>query len=683
MIGTTRSCGKAWQAIAYGGGVAVTLSLWHAFVTGGLWPGAAGAFAVVALLSMLYGAVFARFAGTERMKASGLTLQFVSGYFGLNTLLFILSLASPLGVAGNLVVASVIGCSAAWLRRGPAAATVRTANATPEFACLGLCAIAATLWSWDALAFTSFGHGTTIFRIWQDSFFHARLISAFAQSHGAGTIQSIQMADAPPALYHYASYALPATVSSLARSPSLELYAGFMLPFGILLSGLVAFCLAASIWGKWSGLAAAAALLLLPDSYQHGFGNRYLSYHFLQQVNPGGLYGVACAGLAWVFLLDGCRKGRYFSIFLAYVFTALTVAYKAHIFVANAFVVLIYPCLFLAGASRRQRIVAGLLLTALFVAVVGISQTIEGTPALRLRGGSGSAGGGYLLRAVGGYEPGVLKTFFTAALSGQGQPGWATGLWGVSMILSATFGGWLFLCGVVLYLQRRTAPKAVLLFPAFVIVNYVFMALGLAMDDRGIGNPDELVNRPLVWAYFVVTVWTAGGAYAVLFGNRLPKSRAVRMAGAATLALGLAVPFAFSRDLQTMPAWGYPRFSDFNAHPRCLLDAAGYVRDHSRIGDVVQDSDNDPRFVVTALTERQAYAIKSRLGGRASMPLQARFAELEGFSALTDSESIDVFARERNIGWYLLRPESNVTWPKDFLDSSVFECGGFRVFQFQ
>src|SRR5205085_2588153 len=99
--------------------------------------------------------------------------------------------------------------------------------------------------------------------------------------------------------------------------------------FGILLSGVAAFALAASLWGSWPGLAASCAVILLPDAYQQGFANRYLSYNFHQQVGFAGLYGVACAAVGWILILNGCKAGKYSSIIIGYAFILLTAAYKS------------------------------------------------------------------------------------------------------------------------------------------------------------------------------------------------------------------------------------------------------------------------------------------------------------------------------------------------------------------
>ena len=352
----------------------------------------------------------------------------------------------------------------------------------------------------------------------------------------------------------------------------------------------------------------------------------------------------------------------------------------AQIFVANAFLIMIYPCLFLSRVPGRRRLLVGMLLAAVFFVVVAISQTIEGMPTLRLHGGG--AGGEYPLIVASNYDPGYFRSLFNEVLRGQGSPSWTRWLWAAYMILLATFGWWSGLLAIVLLMLRRSADPAVLLFPVFVVANYVFMALGLALDDRGTATPEDLLNRPLVWAYFAVVVWVAGGAYAALFNTGLPKRLAVRVGGFAILALGLAVPFAFSRNLQTNPTFSnYASFRVFGSYPSCLVEASRHIRDHGRADAVVQDSENDVRFLVTAVAERQSYAARSLPWGGVPTPLKARLDELEVFKKMTDAASISEFARQRNIGWYILRPTSNVAWPQAFLASPSFVCDGFRVFR--
>ena len=100
----------------------------------------------------------------------------------------------------------------------------------------------------------------------------------------------------PLFLYHYASYAVPAAVDALTRSGAYEVFASFLLPVGVLLTGLAAFAFGGGVFGRWPAVAASAALLLVPDAYQQGFGNKYLSVG--ASYNPAVLSGLTWSQIA-------------------------------------------------------------------------------------------------------------------------------------------------------------------------------------------------------------------------------------------------------------------------------------------------------------------------------------------------------------------------------------------------
>ena len=658
------------------------LSIWHRRVIGRLSPSALSTFTLLAALSLVYGRLLTRRTWLSFRDSRCLTLQFLSGYLLLNILLLVLSLAFPFGIANNLLILAAAGLVLPFVDRQHAEEDEGLARQLPSLLSLLLSGVGATLWCTDSLRPIAIEGQTAIVRAWPDIFIHVRHISAFSQSHGLGTMSDIQMSGTPPHIYHYASYFTPAAVSSFTSINAFEVYASFLLPFGILLTGLAAFSLAASMWGSWPGLAAAGALILLPDAYQQGFANRYLSYNFLQQVNPGGFYGVACAALAWVFILDGCTTGRYKSILLGYVVALLTVVYKAHIFVANAFLVMLYPCLFLVGTRRSRRFVIGAILVALFVSVVALSQRFEAMPTLQLNGRSA---GRYLRMVLSSFDPGVLKSVFEWAFGEQQTSKPILALEAITMLLLSTFGIWGIAFGtvfVVLKVQGKTAA-AILSFPLLVVGNYLVMSLGLEMDTRGIGTPDEFLNRPLVWAYFVVVAWTAGAAYAARFGNDPPRGARARIVGALLMLVSLVVPWAFSANLQTFPAWHeFGSFKQFASYPLCRVRAALYIRDHSHADDIVQDSENDFRYLTTGLAERQAFVIANMLKSREQSGLGQRLEEAETFKRMTDVAELTNFAAMRKISWYLLHPTSEVSWPKSVIESAVYECDGYRVYHF-
>lgn len=657
------------------------VSLWHARVTGGLSLAALAAFALICGGSIAWGRLFTGLAPLSFAHGCSLTVQFLCGFLVLNALLFALSLASPLGIAVNLLILAGGAILLLFATGRKTAACRGKADFLPDLLCVLISGAGATLWCADAFSPAASDGPMVVFRTWQDSFIHARFISMFSQSHGLGTMTDIQLAEAPLRAYHYTFYFLPAAVLAITDAGAYSVYVSFLLPFGIVLTGLAAFSLVSSIWGAWPALAATVAVVLLPDAYQQGFGNRYLGYHFHQQVGPSGMYGVACVAVAWIFILDGCKTGRYASVVAGYAMTALSLAYKAQLFVANAFLVMIYPSLFFFRLPALRRVLVALLLVAAFVSVATLSQQVAGFPILRLDGSSAER---YLSILMNDFDPGVVRDFsnFLFAEANYPKPvllGLAAGL-----ILVSTFGFWAAACLVTLLLLRKRAPVALLCFPILVIANYLVMSVGLAMDVQGIGTRDELLNRPLVWAYFVVAAWTGGAAYLLIFGNAPPSGIRGRALVAALACLSLAFPLTLSGNLQTFPARkGFGSFAEFGAVPSCLVKASLYIREHSPAGDVVQDSKNDSNLLVSALAERQAYAVNFMFGAPRSGELPTRLEAVEAFRRIPVAEEIAEFARRHRISWYLLRPDSTVAWPAQLLDNPAFRCDGYRVYRFE
>lgn len=654
------------------------LSLWHLQLTHIFSLRVFAVFMIVCGLSLVYGRLFIKLSSLSFSASSGLSIQFLLGYFVLNTILFALSLATPFTIGANAALLVAGGLLVALFCPGLAKNGDETRSYLPHLLCLLVSGIGATLWCGDSLSPPASTGQDTIYQMWYDCFFHARQISAFSQAHGLRNLSDILLSGAPAPMYHYASYAMPAAVLVFTRSSAYEVLASFMLPFGIFLTGIAAFSLTASIWGAWPGLAATIAVILLPDAYQQGFGNKFLSYNFWQQAVPGGLYGVLCVTIAWIFILDACKSGKFASIFIGYIVTIVSLAYRAHFFVANAFLIMIYPCIFFTRIRASWRFVVAVLLVTLFVFVAVLSERSPAIPTLRL---DGSGIKQYALELLSFYDVGFFKSFFTRALSAQ-QSGPIFELNVVGMIVMSTFGLWSVAYVVISVLVKARVRAAAFFLPLCVLANYIIMFLGLALDKKKIGGPDELLHRPFVWAYFVIVAWTGAGIYAFLIGNRPPRSYSAIVGIVIVVVSTLAIPFAFARNIQTMPAWkGCSSYREINSVPSGLVKACLYLRQHSGVEDIIWDSGNDPRFVVTALAERQDYAVEGAYG-RAPKGLRERLDELAAFRRMGCEEKLAEFVKTHRISWCLLRPTSVVVWPASFLGTSVFNSGGYRVYHF-
>jgi hypothetical protein len=663
--------------------LATVLAAWHWKTTGHLSVSTVALFAAFSATALIYGALALGLSPLPTKLAGSLTLQFLFGFLLFNTTLFVLSLAFPWSVASCFITLVAVAMAALFVRGARQNVASEATNRVPDLLCLLISGIGATLWCTDALSPIVTDGQNTVFKLWHDSFTHMRIISTFAQSNGLGTVSDLRMAGARPYIYHYATYFMPAAIESLTGSDALEVFTGFQLPFGVLLTGLAAFALATSLWGSWPGLAASCAVILLPDAYQQGFGNRYMSYNFHQQVNLAGLYGLACTTVAWIFILNGCKAGRYTSIIIGYALILLTVAYKSEIFVANAFLAMIYPCLFFTGLRARPRWLIATAFLFLFGVAVWLSQKVEGVPTLRPDFSFQSAAE-YARMVLKGYDSGFFKSLFSWLILPQ-RPRVIGGLSAAAMVLISSLGLWSVAFGIMfLYLRKRTEP-AILFFPLALIINYLVMALVLSLNTTDPEASDVLQNQPVVWAYFGVVSWTAGAAYACAFGNHLPQARGIRVCMVMLVVLSFVIPWRFGRDLQTLPAWrgsaGVDQFASFPSFPSCLVRAAQYIGQNSQSGDVIQDSENDPHMLVGGLAERREFA-SDLVTKKRSDELTERIGNLASFKATTSEAGLAAFARNNKIGWYLLRPETKVHWPESTRRNYSFDCEGYRVYHF-
>ena len=165
------------------------------------------------------------------------------------------------------------------------------------------------------------------------------------------------MAGVPARLYHYGAYMTPALIRQASGLRSYAAFAGILAPMGVFFTGLGAYALFGSFWGSWPGLAAAAALLLLPDGAQQGMQNTFMSYHWLTQISPSASYGLALLALAWLFVLLGCKQGSRLQLVTGWLIAGVLAVYKLHFFIASALLLLLVPALFFRGPlGARKRV---------------------------------------------------------------------------------------------------------------------------------------------------------------------------------------------------------------------------------------------------------------------------------------------------------------------------------------
>jgi hypothetical protein len=465
----------------------------------------------------------------------------------------------------------------------------------------------------------------------------------------------------------------PALFTSLSATSAYQWFNCLLAPLGLWLTVLGGFALARGLWGAWPALVAALALVALPDAAQQGVQNAYFSYHWLQAATPGLSYGVALIALAWLLMFTACRTASPWGVAASYLAAALCLVFKAHIFVAGALLLWIFPPLYYPGLARSRRLAWLLGALALFAAAIWLSQDVQSLPLVRP---DGSALKPYLAQTNQLIDNGALKELFGSLDADSSLAGDL--LLGSLELLVCSFGVLTLLWALVSRVARRWLEPMLSWFPWLVLGNYLAMALFLAFDSHVVGTSDELLHRPFVWAYFVVVLWLGGACYRQLEGDAAPRALPGRLLVALVAAGSLLTPLLLGQSIQKGPDWPLSNL----ALPGGLVECTEYLRQHSDPRDLVQDSANDPMYVVSALSQRQAYLIMAKYnpasGYRPSFGV--RLQELAVLRELDDAEQIRAYARKNRMRWYLMNDGELVAWPAELLNRPAFVSGNYRVY---
>ena len=651
---------------------AAVVAVWAAVAGGAFSLRALAACEVAFLAFYLSGSLFAAWGPLAAGALFDLPLRLLMGYAAVNTALLVLAWISPLGIVANFGLLFA-GAAALFFAARP----VRRRRKEDSIGLLvvGLSLAAATLWCQDSLHPISVEGNTVAFKPWIDGFYHAVHLRIFGAGHGASTIDDFRMAGVPARLYHYGAYMTPAFIGRASGIRSYTAFAGILAPMGVFFTGLGAYALVGSFWGRWPGLAAAAALLLLPDGAQQGMQNTFMSYHWLTQISPSASYGLALLAVAWMFVLLGCRQGSRLQVIAGWLLAGILTFYKLHFFIASALLLLLVPPLFFRGPlGVRKRVLWAAAAAALYAATLVGVQRVPGVPLIRF---DGSSVGEVFTLIKGFTQRGALRDFLDARL-GSEHSLLSNLVVGTPYVLLSALGLFLPLLVILAIRLRKRTPPVLVLFPLLLVANFLAMLLGLALDLQS-STPDELSHRPIMIVYFVVVAWVGGAAGLLLFeSQRL--GRWARPALLSSAILFLAVPAFLGSGVQRI--WAMGMFSPVRV-PIGLVRAAEYVRDHSDGQDLVQDSQFDRTYVFAALSERRTYASRTLTTISYNIDLlQQRFASIERLMELRDARAVVTTARQVGLRWFLLDPGDQVAWPSPIVQRPVFELGGYRLYRF-
>ncbi|MGH8746292.1 MAG: hypothetical protein ACREUK_07365 [Burkholderiales bacterium] len=624
--------------------------------------------AAIAYIVMTAGRLLLAAAGERRPDPS---VWFVLGL--LATCLAVYALTAVLRVTAAVgfgaVAALVVGLRLALHRRIAAARRDVSAAGWRSLAGFALCAAFTYAWCRVPSEAYEVVRNQGVLPVWSDFFFHGALISQFGDPRALGH-GSIFFAGVAPTFYHFGSYGVAAALAGMLDQPGLPLSLAAWLPLGFLAMAAGAFALGERLAGAAGGVAALAAIAILPDASNYGLRNGFFSFHWMVITTAGATYALGAAFVSLVFLDRWASERARAALLASALLAVLSALFRVQIFL------LYFPAWMAAAAicsvrqPKRRRYVTGLMLAGLaagaVVCFVTISNLSASNPGVwRFQGPALSK---FLTDVHTGQEP-TAYTGLYPYLESLGSPAFALTA-GIALAVVAALGAFVVLFPAAMLLAHN---KGVLR-PIDVTCGLLFFCWLLIMLFAPVpfnGDVTDLIHRPFVLLYAAVAIWTLCLVLRLL---ALRIDLTTKVWPVLVLGTVLALPPIISGAAGMM----HPKFRWGERYvatriPPGLVDAAAFMRAHAGHGDVfgvaglrAVYATFDLSMEVCALSGMPAYLSRpyiEMLKGVGRKRLAAsRLAALQAVDAAPDYGAAMRLLRAIDVRWYVVMDGKGPRW---------------------
>lgn len=635
------------------------------------------AYATVAGGRLLLAAAGERDAAPSAAWALGLLATCVASYA--LTVLFPITA----GTAFSALAALVVCLDLALARRG-----FRRSADWRSVAGFALCVAFTAAWctgpagAYDAL------RTQDVLPVWGDHFIHGARISQFGDVRALGR-GSIFLADFPSSFYHFASYLSAAALAGMLDQPGLPLATSAWLPLGFLAMTAGAHALGERLAGAAGGVAALAAVSILPDASNYGLRNGFLGFHWSLMAHPSATYALGAAFLSLA-LLDRWGRERSAAALLASGTLAASILFfRAHVFLAYLpawIATAAYCCARPSGGKRRVGLpLAAALSAAGAAASLILTHLAQSDPSTHWRF-RGPALTRFLTVVHSGHEPTAYTGLYAEMVSWY--PWWASLAIGILLAFLAALGAFaVLLPGAALLVRRCGALRPIDVFPAYLAYCWLLLML-LAPMTWAIEGP-ELIDRPVVLLYASAAIWTL---------CLLLRCLATRAGGwadrvwPATFVVSLVV---LPLTLSGADSMARPKFTSGAPHMALrvepgLVEVAAFLRKQARVGDVFAVARLSADFAVVdlpatlcALSGVPAYLARPHLemikdGPRRELAA-ARLAAMREVDQQTDYEKATAMLRRLHVQWYVTADGQGPLWDPG-RRRAVFSAGAVSLY---
>ena len=655
---------------------------WLAAVTGRVGVGGVVFLVGLPLLIVAAGRVATRWLGLFPNAGFRLPLDLLLGFVVVTPCVFILDAFTPLPSIGCWLMVAA-GTAAAGVASRPR----EVGEASPErpgwaaawglFA-VALALVAATLWTQELRPYKLASEQAVVYRPWSDLFVHAQMTGLLASNRPMASLGNPDLAGEPLPIYHYGSYVYPAGLSAFAGVSAFDAAAAFWVPLGLLLMGLAAYALAAEWKGDAAGLAALAAVLLLPDAPAYGIPLKWYGFFWLLTVAPAALYGIAGGAAALLLVTRSAAAARPASnrrlLWAGLAVAASTLLLKAQIFIVVLPLVVLWSVWFANRwtVARRAMITVGL-----FAAGVGgllVQERLGIGP--RLLPSLSDLGHRWYFGAITtNISPGIWRD----ALSPPHGPIVVKLLVILIEVLVGPLGLLIILVAGLLTVRaiRRTLTPLDAV-PALAVALHLGVSILPGSNVRG--AIDEVWHRPFVWVVFLVLAWSAAQ-----LGPLLDTRRNRLLLGLVAVCL-IVVPLRLGGNIES--ALTVNSNLTYVSLPRGLVDCADFLRTHTAESAVVQDVPKMDFPVLASLAERRAFLGRDLSFWQVYYPASTAEAEatarqntLRRLLTAKTAPDVQALLEQTGINWLVFGPGERPDWPAEVFGRPLYESHGYAVFR--
>ncbi len=543
--------------------------------------------------------------------------------------------------------------------------------------------IMTTLWCRDVITSLTDAHQTGVFHAWPDIFLHAVEIISL-QNHHYFLDANLYLAGTKQPVYHIASYALPAFYAGINNELAIVSATSFLVPCGIILTGLGVYGFGCLLASRFVGFAAVAALFMLPDASMYGLKIGFFGYQWLMQASPGSGYAIAIIFTALGLYVSGIREAKFSFIIYAVILAALSALFRVQIAAPATIMMFILALIVWKPAGNWHRYGAYLSLFLLTVFVMYLSEIIDIGPHFI----TGDYTGSKFFQEV--HDKVLLSGY---ALSNLGKL-YQLLITKSPLIISWLIGYAVFLIsglGLIFPLLAMLLPKKLLtssewkidIIPVVLLLSsfLIIVLLPVPID----GDFSNFGHRQFVLIYTVCLIflisWMTDLVNKVIFRKQISSLSIISIC-LPLLFAGMLTPLLYGKGIQQPKGWSQNITE--TAMPSGLYNAGLYIRKNSDLKDVVLNSDLDRFATLVSLTERQAYISRdllySNYKGIAGDVFRQRHEELGKLNIIETTSDLCAFADKRNIKWLLKHPNDFVGWNHRLLNSAVYVSGDYRVY---